>query len=573
MKRLIILCLALFEALVLCAAPVSEQRARKVASDFFAGGEWQRLADAPDGCFVFNRKGGGFIIVSADDCALPVLAYSRTGSFSLSGAPDNLLAWVGATTKVIRQRADASRNTDSRLKAVWESPAALSRAGDGEHFLNTATWNQEAPFNFYTPYVDGEKSVTGCVALSMAIIMRHYSWPKKGSGTLPSYKYKTVKGNDRTQAGHSLGHEYNWADMPINHVPGDNVSAARLVYDCGIAVKSEYNEKATSAVSSDAPAVMAKYFGYARNALMEQRSYYSTSAWMARLLAEIDAGRPVLYAAFSEGEFGHAFVVDGYDDSSRLHVNWGWGGSCNGYFVIDCFFPYGDDKSKEWEYGYYYRHAAAFDLVPDKSGSTSPKTLMCMKRTDNLEGMRLSSGTVVKGSPFMLDFGLCTNRGLYDYSGGALRVGLVNKGGELKEFVGNAEEIPLLEPNYGVRITDYRALISSTPALGDALRVFYLVDGQWLLMPYSLDDGTVGSLPAGPDTYFIKKEGRYYEGQTLTPSLIIGTRSYSSLDWYLDGKRFTGSTSPLTRGMHSLKAVISYDDGTRETIVQEIEVP
>ena len=55
MKRAISLLILLAAAFTLDAAPVSEQRARKVASDFFAGADdWERLADAPEGCYVFN---------------------------------------------------------------------------------------------------------------------------------------------------------------------------------------------------------------------------------------------------------------------------------------------------------------------------------------------------------------------------------------------------------------------------------------------------------------------------------------------------------------------------------------
>lgn len=572
MKRAISLLILLAAAFTLDAAPVSEQRARKVASDFFAGADdWERLADAPEGCYVFNRKSGGFILVSADDCALPVLGYSYSGRFELKDAPDNLRAWTDATAKAIRQTTVLRRTPDSRILAVWDHPALLSRAGAGK-LINTATWAQTAPFNEYAPTVDGAKSIAGCVGLAMAIIMRHYRWPAKGNGVLPAYKYKTDKGNIRTQEGHALGHAYNWDDMPLNHVPVDNRSVSQLVYDCAVAVASSFNEKGTSAVASDAPAKMALHFSYSMSALMEQRSYYSTAEWVSRLKKEIDADHPILYSGFSEAEFGHAFVVDGYDESSRFHVNWGWGGSDNGYFTIDCFFPYVGNPEKEAEFGYYYRHAAAFDLVPDKNGSSRPKTMLCLRRTNDMQGMRVTSGTVKKGSPFILEFGLCTNRGIYDYSGGALRVGLVGRDGVLKGFVGDEESVPVLEPNYGVNIRNYSAVLNSEPVLGDVLRVFYRVGTEWVMMPYGLDDGTVGYISAGPDIRFIQTETVYYQGEQLKPSLLFGNKAYTSLKWYLDGVQCGDATPPLEVGKHTLKAVLTYADGSRETIIQEIEV-
>lgn len=573
MKRLTVLLAALLSAYFLAAAPVSEQRARRVASDFFAGADdWVRLADAPAGCYIFNRRSGGFIIVSADDCALPVLGYSHSGRFTLQGAPDNLRAWADATAKVIRLEAAKGRMPDSRLLSVWEAPSVLSRAGAGSRLINTATWKQGSPFNAYAPTVDGEKSIAGCVPLSMAIIMRHYRWPEKGNGVLPDYSYVSDRGTSVRQSGHALGHTYDWDDMPVNHVPADNRSAAQLVYDCGIAVQASYNPNGTSAYANDAPVKMALHFGYSMSATFEQRSYFSTSAWMAKLRGEIDADHPVLYSAFSEAKYGHVFVVDGYDASSCLHVNWGWGGSCNGYFSLDCFFPYADSPEKEKEYGYYYKHSAAFGLVPDKTGASRPRPVLYMHNSGGMKGLRLVSGTISKGASVKLEFGQCTNRGNYDYSDGAFCVGLVDRNGRLKGFVGDAEGVSLLEPGYGLKIRNYTASLSEEPALGDVLKVFYRSGIDWLPMPYALDDGTVGYLNAGPDIRFIAKEDAYYSGERLKPSVMLGNRSYQRLEWYLDGVLCGDTTPPLTAGRHTLKAVVTYADGSRETILQEIEV-
>jgi hypothetical protein len=46
----------------------------------------------------------------------------------------------------------------------------------------------------------------------------------------------------------------------------------------------------------------------------------------------------VYYAANSNStgrDARHAFVCDGYDQNDRFHINWGWGGSSNGYYSLD----------------------------------------------------------------------------------------------------------------------------------------------------------------------------------------------------------------------------------------------
>lgn len=65
----------------------------------------------------------------------------------------------------------------------------------------------------------------------------------------------------------------------------------------------------------------------------------------------LDADKPLLFTALSGVCNGHAWVVDGYKQqeyqnlstgeasSSRLllHCNWGWHGSCNGYYISNLF--------------------------------------------------------------------------------------------------------------------------------------------------------------------------------------------------------------------------------------------
>src|SRR5690606_19370952 len=71
------------------------------------------------------------------------------------------------------------------------------------------------------------------------------------------------------------------------------------------------------------------------------RDYYSDAVWISKLKTELDEGRPVLYTGFGDLG-GHAFVFDGYNDDVNnvfFHINWGWSGNSNGYFVIDDLSP------------------------------------------------------------------------------------------------------------------------------------------------------------------------------------------------------------------------------------------
>ena len=64
---------------------------------------------------------------------------------------------------------------------------------------------------------------------------------------------------------------------------------------------------------------------------------------------ELKNGRPIIYSGYRKDESsGHTFVVDGYKEEKGkilFHVNWGWGGTANGYYDI---LKLKDHKNRSW---------------------------------------------------------------------------------------------------------------------------------------------------------------------------------------------------------------------------------
>lgn len=90
----------------------------------------------------------------------------------------------------------------------------------------------------------------------------------------------------------------------------------------------------------EVPNALREFFNYDQAVTMRKRDYYSSSEWLQLIKSELDAGRPVYYAAGSEtGSSGHAFVCDGYDSQDYVHINWGWYGTSNGYFLVSHLDP------------------------------------------------------------------------------------------------------------------------------------------------------------------------------------------------------------------------------------------
>ncbi|MDE6489602.1 MAG: C10 family peptidase, partial [Muribaculaceae bacterium] len=124
----------------------------------------------------------GYMIVSADDVAVPLLAYSDSGTFDASSMPDNMRWWLD---EYARQIAWASDRADIDPDG---SAYAAARASDRPYRdpvapLVTTRWNQASPYNNMCPKYNDYRCVTGCVATAIAQVMNYNKWPPNGYGT------------------------------------------------------------------------------------------------------------------------------------------------------------------------------------------------------------------------------------------------------------------------------------------------------------------------------------------------------------------------------------------------------
>lgn len=346
MKKLLI-CLSSLLPLTAMASMVSRAEADALAQSFFSArgidimAEPQPLQMTSAGetapFYIYNSPSGadGFIIVAADNCLGDVLGYSDSGSFSVSEAPDGLKALMDIYAAYIRACA-GSAPAERQAVAVEDASPVVAP------LLGSIAWGQDYPFNTLCPsYTSGGQSVhyyVGCVATAATQIMRYYNWPAKGTG---SHSYTSGGG---TLSSDFSQHTYDWANMPAvaPDAPSKAVVSALslLASDFGIAIDMEYLPEGSGAQSMLVPTALREYFGYEPGVRIHSRDYYSSSEWMNMIKTELDAARPVYYAATSEDRRGgHAFVCDGYDTNGYVHINWGWYGRSNGYFLINRLNP------------------------------------------------------------------------------------------------------------------------------------------------------------------------------------------------------------------------------------------
>lgn len=276
--------------------------------------------------YIIHYQPQGWALIAGDDMTAPLLAYSEEGTFDSDKKLENVNYWLNEYSRQIERNAT---QTGKREKGWEQGGYATTRAAtDKISPLIQVKWNQGKPYNTYCPGSDGNKAVVGCVAVAMAQAMSVAKYPSRPNGqysyTSPNYGTISID-YDKEEA-------YNWSDI----LSGANgkLEVARLLYHCGVSIDMNYGPDGSGTQTSYIPKALKRNFGYPNSVTFYSRSSYDGD-WHALVLNELKSGRAVCYsgADLSKG-YGHCFNLDGYD-GSFFHVNWGWGGSNDGYFSLD----------------------------------------------------------------------------------------------------------------------------------------------------------------------------------------------------------------------------------------------
>lgn len=120
---------------------------------------YTRTNDSP-AYYVFNKVGGnGFVIVSGDDIIKPILAYSYVNSFHVENMPDNLRSWMAYYREQINWAREENIVSDEETIWAWERlrDEIDSAKNSEEVLIETALWDQTAPYNLLCPTINGHR--------------------------------------------------------------------------------------------------------------------------------------------------------------------------------------------------------------------------------------------------------------------------------------------------------------------------------------------------------------------------------------------------------------------------------
>ena len=286
----------------------------------------------------------GYVVVTGDDRARTVLAYSDFPLTDINDLPDGVRFWLDLYKQQIEllQSQPGLEVPSSRLRSSWYHPAQSISP------LIHSQWSQGSPFNRTCPLIDGKASYAGCSAVALAQVMNYWKYPA-ACDSLPAYTTTSLQLEVPALESTTL----DWANILDNYpvLGGPSTqqlnAVATLLRYAGQAMSMDYKIQGSDADEYDILKAI-RFFGYDQAACFVEKSsiqgedYYADNIWSSMLWNELKMGRPVIYCAYAlepdSTMSGHAFNVDGYNaDDDTYHVNFGYRGTGDGYYALNAF--------------------------------------------------------------------------------------------------------------------------------------------------------------------------------------------------------------------------------------------
>ena len=379
MKYLItstILLLALLLPAAAAANPITPQQAQQNALSFMESKgkrfDTSAMRRAPSqssstsSYYVFNiGVNDGYIIASGDDCAPAILGYADSGHVDIDSLPENMKGWLEEYARQI-QFMQEKEFPSSHPSGLTSNLARI-------YPLLITNWGQDYPYNLNCPDFFGYgQCIAGCVATAMAQVMYYHrsNSVDRTTATIPAYtcsrKWDFGYGPQQISvAAIPAGAFIDWDGM-VDYYHGyetarQNQAVANLMKYCGASVQMDYADRyhdGSSAYSSRVSDALKSYFNYNNGtSLLSRNDISSDNEWNNLIYNELRQSRPV-YISGGNSTTAHAFVCDGYDGAGFFHINWGWNGTCDGYFLLTALNPGADPA------GYNQRQEALINAFP-----------------------------------------------------------------------------------------------------------------------------------------------------------------------------------------------------------------
>lgn len=359
---------AVMAAMSLMAAPIDQATAFKKAQNYLANEMYSGKLMAPEALqpvllkaeigdvklnqpvyYIYNTS-TTFLVIAGDDRAEEILMIGDK-PLNLNRVPDGLQYLLDCYKEQITYlQMHPGLQVDPVVKPATPSLRATTYGP-----LLPCNWDQSAPYYnqcVFTYSGTTYQCLTGCPATSAAQVMYYWKHPTTQVAAISSYTSTLDIGyNNSVNFTYPAlpATTFDWANMldtytrnGYNTTQGNAV--ATLMRYVGQAEKMMYGTSAAGGsgiytTQTQQVVDMFVRFGYDPNTTkVIYKTNYSATNWANTIIAEMAAGRPVVYNGVDNSQGGHAFNVDGYRDSdSKYHVNFGWSGDGNNWYAMNAF--------------------------------------------------------------------------------------------------------------------------------------------------------------------------------------------------------------------------------------------
>ena len=326
--------------------------------------------------YVYNLKPKGFIIITGQTELNPVYGWSLQENYIHGGDFDRIIGNDILTRtncisklpeKIIQQRKQGWENLlkNNQIRKTFEQwPAQGTTATEGWLEEN---WTQNYPYNAMCPVdpVTLIRSIAGCPSVAMGSILNFHATANGVEFSDNDDYYHNYSGRQYMIDDDADNHDF--PDFPLlnklldtvqahyNSCQGaDDIDKGALVFACGVACTQVYTSSGSGTFGVNQALDAYLKFNFTTVELLDE----SSPLIYDRIMQNIKDTLPVHLAVVDPGwTMGHNVIIDGYNTDGYFHLNFGWGGPYNGWYLLPDEIPYGLTVIE----------GAVVDIIPDNS--------------------------------------------------------------------------------------------------------------------------------------------------------------------------------------------------------------
>ena len=314
--------------------------------------------------YIFYLNPQGFIVITSNYELPPIIAYSFNNNFEIK---DNKVFFDLLKTDIKLRLNNIDKIPDyiiNEREAKWNSylneeyneilninfeqwpPEGTTPTGGWV----LTTWDQNSPYNNFCPIDSnsGMRSVAGCPAVTMSQILNYH---KTINNVLfndtDDYYHNYINrfwiDNDHEEYDFPSFLELNEYLSTLNdHYENEIIiteeDKAALNFACGVAAKQVYSPEGSGTFGVNQAYDAYIKFNCDNIELLEN----DDPSLYEKISQNIKQALPVHLAVVTPAwDSGHNLVIDGYNTNEYYHLNFGWGGPNDAWYLLPDEIPYG----------------------------------------------------------------------------------------------------------------------------------------------------------------------------------------------------------------------------------------